>query len=491
MSTQRTPGGTASPERVIFVLLGATGSFAERKFWPAYLALDRDPTGLVDVVPVADEAPDRLNNILESAISGKQLDSDYIQNFADIKGNLVFDEKKGDLVISSIYREIAGAIKGILNRGQSSNVLAGGIRQHARIIYYCAVSPHLYVPIADQITKDQITKDFPNAQSTLVLEKPYGAKASDLEYIQNKLGASPRGSARKKEGHESLFLIDHYRYKSMVQQIIYARGKYPDVEAIWNSKTISSVEITVAEDFGIGRRGPTYERLGALRDMIQDHLLRILCAVAAPLHDSQALEDEQANLLPNISVKSTVRGQYTNSGRGTEQIPSYLEDAEISKSEIETFVALHLHVDTPRWEGVDFLLRTGKRMGATVGAVTLHLGDRQDEKMIFRIQPRPNIRAVGSVGKTWAKLANLDMPAEQENEYDAILKEIIDGHMSRVVTPEWVQRAWEFSEKVKMDWSEGRGSDLIFYEAGSDGPSANLLGDSVSEWMHLHELLRD
>jgi glucose-6-phosphate 1-dehydrogenase len=356
---------------------------------------------------------------------------------------------------------------------------AGGRR-----LFYCATPPAAFATIVRRIGEGQLREN-----ARIVLEKPIGhdlASARELSRIVGEVFDEPR-----------VFRIDHYVGKEAVQNILVFRFANSMVERAWCGEGVDHVQITVADSGGIERRGRYYERAGALRDMVQNHLLQVLAFVAMEPPDSLAPEDvrdRRAELLDAVrpfSADELVRGQYVAGVVEGHEVPGYREEDRVAPdSGVETFVALRAWIDNERWQGVPFLLRTGKRLPHRATEVVIAL--REPERRLFddvgierlpahhlalRIQPDEGISLVFRAKEPGPGMALDAVPMDfayggsfrtrSTEPYERLLHDAMAGDQTLFLREDAVERSWEIVDPV-LDAS----GPLHRYAAGTWGPSA-------------------
>ena len=355
--------------------------------------------------------------------------------------------------------------------------------------FYLSVAPRFFGDIAQGVHAAGLTDE----HSRIVIEKPLGhdlASASELNGV----------FAGHFEEHQ-IFRIDHYLGKETVQNLMALRFANAFFEPLWNARHIDHVQITVAEKVGVEGRGPYYDGMGAMRDMVQNHLLQLLCLVAMepPSHfEPDAVRDEKLKVLralaPLTNPDALVRGQYGNSPG----CPSYLEDAERASSNTETFIALKAEVANWRWSGVPFYLRTGKRMKARVSEVAVVFkcaphsifpaasGRAAQNVLTLRLQPDEAIKlgmtikepgpggmrlAPAILDMTFAdKLAgsNMRMP----DAYERLVMDVIRGDQTLFMRGDEVEAAWAWVDAITSRVDD---EPPALYEPGSAGPDDALM----------------
>ncbi len=364
-------------------------------------------------------------------------------------------------------------------------------------VYYLATAPGLYVDIATAIDQAGLA----GAGARLVLEKPIGTDLASAHEINE-------GVCAHFKEHQ-IYRIDHYLGKETVQNLMVLRFANRLMEPVWNRSAIDHVQITVAEDLGLEGRAGYYDKSGALRDMVQNHLLQLLCLTAmeppATL-DGDDVRTEKIKVLkslarftPELARSRSVRGQYTAGLVGGAAVKSYLEELDDGeKSDTETFVALKASVENWRWAGVPFYLRTGKRMSARWSEIVIAFkpvphsifGSTQTQanKMVIRLQPDEGVRLflqIKEPGPGGLRIRSLPLnltyaenfEVRYPDAYERLLMDVVRGNLALFMRRDEVEAAWQWVDGIIAAWVE---SDMAPepYAAGSDGPvSAALLMD--------------
>ena len=360
-------------------------------------------------------------------------------------------------------------------------------------VFYLATAPDLYGPICRNIAAAGLA----GPVSRVVLEKPIGHDLASARAINDQVGAV--------FAEAQIFRIDHYLGKETVQNLLALRFANAIFERLWNADVIDHVQITVAETVGLEGRGAYYDRAGALRDMVQNHMLQLLCLIAMEPPGSleaDPVRDEKLKVLralvpmtPERVLTHTVRGQYDAGAIDGARVPGYLVDlGNGRRSSTETFVALKAEIRNWRWAGVPFYLRTGKRLPHKVSeivvqfrAVPLSLfpgAPLEANRLVIRLQPQEGMQLAmmtkepGPGGLRLAPTA-LDISFEQAfglrypDAYERLLMDTVRGNATLFMRRDEVEAAWSWAEPMLEAWV-ARGDSPRPYAAGTWGPSAAI-----------------
>lgn len=360
-------------------------------------------------------------------------------------------------------------------------------------IYYLSVPSGAFREICQTLRDSDLTNDL----SKVVLEKPLGHDLKSSKEINTTI---------KEVFEESqIFRIDHYLGKETVQNLMVLRYANHIFERAWNGDNIDNVQITVAENLGVEKRAGYYDHTGALLDMVQNHLLQLLCLVAmeAPSKlDPDTVRNEKLKALEGLRLfdKETikdniVRGQYTRGRSLGKKVNSYLEDIDAYKSETETFVAIKTYIDNWRWSNTPFYLRTGKRMKKRYSEIVINFKAVQhnifpeskhsmSNKLIIRLQPEERIELVqmskipGPGGYRFQPVSlKLDIfdsfDKRMPDAYERLIIDILRGNQTLFMRYDELEAAWKWIESINEHWKEE--SKLVFYESGSWGPGDKIL----------------
>jgi glucose-6-phosphate 1-dehydrogenase len=381
-----------------------------------------------------------------------------------------------------------------------AQIAAGAIAGEARV-YYLATAPSLFTTICEGLAHAGLI----DAQSRVVLEKPLG---HDL------LSARRINEAVSRHFQErQIYRIDHYLGKETVQNLMVLRFGNAILEPLWRAPFVRSIQITVSETLGVGSRAAFYDETGALRDMVQNHLLQLLCIVAmeAPISlDPDDVRDEKRKVLrslrpmrPDDVARWTVRGQYRAGMIAGEAVSGYAEEPGVpAQSRTETFVALRAQLDNPRWAGVPIFLRTGKRMQSRFSEIIIDFaeppfslfgaGQSAANRLIIRLQPQESIqlqmvmKEPGSGMKRRAVTLDLDLheafDVRRAEAYERLLVDVTRARLTHFMRRDELEAAWTWIDPIIAAWRDS-GAAPKPYAAGSWGPaaaSALIAGDGLA-----------
>ncbi|AXS42211.1 glucose-6-phosphate dehydrogenase [Breoghania sp. L-A4] len=461
------------------VVVGATGDLARRKLIPALYHRLRDG-----------QMPDSARIV---GVAREDMDADGFRRMAgtaldEFAGSDAMDAALKHRFLSTIDyvpMDVSDA-SGWTRLGEALSDDEARLRA-----FYLSVAPRFFGMIAEGVHGAGLSR--PN--SRIVVEKPLG---HDL--------ASARALNGCFAGHfdeHQIYRIDHYLGKETVQNLMALRFANAFFEPLWNARYIDHVQITVAESVGVEGRGPYYDGVGAMRDMVQNHLLQLLCLIAMEppaRFEPDAVRDEKLKVLralaPVTNAEDVVRGQYASSPG----IASYAQDAAAATSHTESFVALKTEVANWRWSGVPFYLRTGKRLRARVSEVAIVFkaaphaifpsasGRSTQNVLAIRLQPDEGITmgmtikepgpggmrlAPAVLDMTFAKtLGTADM--RMPDAYERLVMDVIRGDQTLFMRGDEVEAAWEWVDPITRAWEE-RGDRPALYDPGSSGPDDALM----------------
>jgi glucose-6-phosphate 1-dehydrogenase len=482
----------------LLVIFGASGDLTRRKLIPGLFELHvagllSSHVGVLGIsrTPLSD---DQFRERMKSACRERRgFDEERWREFA---GRMHY------LAADAMHAEEWPRITGALCQVQTAHSTGG------EILFYLSVAPELYERIIQNIGAAGLNQGIrrwcsaetnPAARRRIIVEKPLGRDLQSAEHLNRVLG--------RVFDDEDVFRIDHYLGKETVQNLLVFRFANLLFEPLWNRMYIDHVQITAAETVGVGNRAAYYDSAGAMRDMIQSHLLQLMAVVAMePPNSFRAsdLRSEQRHVLeavrpiaPDEVARLAVRAQYARAQVDGAVVPGYCEEPGVPPdSACDTFAALKLFIDNWRWEGVPFFLRTGKRMRRKLTQFVINF---KPAPHLFRnvdgdeIRPRPNrlvvnvqpdegisLRFEGKVPGLGLHIqsAVLDFDYRQQfsaepfEAYATLLLEAIRGNQSHYKDRHEIEAAWRIVMPVLDAWRDHPGEDLVPYPAGSWGPAA-------------------
>jgi glucose-6-phosphate 1-dehydrogenase len=368
--------------------------------------------------------------------------------------------------------------------------LRDATRAGAQRVFYLSTAPSLFTTICDKLAATGLVDE--NAR--VVLEKPLGTDLASAIEINEDVG--------RHFAESQIYRIDHYLGKETVQNLMVLRFGNSILEPLWRAPNISSVQITVAEEVGVGSRAGFYDGAGAMRDMVQNHLLQLLCIVAMEPPTSlspDAVRDEKLKVLRSLRrftladiARDTVRGQYINGVSGNQEVPGYLQEKNVPPdSKTETFVALRAHIDTWRWSKVPFYLRTGKRMGKRSSKIVIEFANPPfplfpqtagavANRLVIELQPDEAIKLQlmakqpGSGMEMQQVALNLDlqsaMPQRRAEAYERLLIDVVRGRLTHFMRRDELEAAWQWADPIIEGW-QTLAEKPHAYAAGSMGPA--------------------
>jgi glucose-6-phosphate 1-dehydrogenase len=380
------------------------------------------------------------------------------------------------------------------------------------VIFYMSVAAQFFSVIAEKIKKNKLAEDI--AHSRIVIEKPFG---HDLESSRELNNLFCRNFDEKQ-----IYRIDHYLGKEAVQNIMAFRFANAILEPLWNRNYIEHVQISVSEQIGVGSRGGFYEGAGALRDMVQNHILQLLCLVGmeAPVSfDADEIRNKKVDVLRSMRrfkadelKHNVVRGQYGEGWVEGEEVKSYREEGDVDpESSVETFAAVKFFVDNWRWFDVPFYVRTGKRMPEKSSVITIQFRDvphkifpvgtsdnLRQNRLVISIQPDMSIRFQVQAKTPGVEMAlnNVDMVFDYDDSfgedktpeaYETLLLDTMTGDQTLYMRGDQVEEAWKLLMPVLDNWESKTANDFPNYAADTWGPEAAnaLLARDGYHWFTL------
>lgn len=474
------------------VVFGGTGDLARRKLIPALyhrfcdgqISKDSRIIGTSRSSRSKDEYSNQMKTAYNEFSSGDDYDDGQWEEFGS-------QLNYASLNVGSDDADWTGLVK----------ALKGG-KNRVRV-FYLAVPPSLYVQICQGLKAAGLVTE--NAR--IVLEKPLGT-----DYASAK--ATNEG-VRAVFEENKIYRIDHYLGKETVQNLLVLRFGNVLLEPLWSNRAIDHIEITVAESIGVGGRGAYYDGAGALRDMVQNHLLQLLCLTAMETPASLDADDVRTEKLKvlralrpitkDVASYVTVRGQYARGKVDDEVMTDYLTDVGVDDSETETFVAIKAHIDNWRWAGVPIYIRTGKRMATRRSEIVIQFKPvphsvfgrtkPNPNKLVIRLQPDEavnlwmEIKEPGAGGMRLKTLPlNLayadNFTVRYPDAYERLLMDVVRGNLSLFMRGDEVEAAWKWVDEIINSWSEAN-QRLELYQAGQDGPDEahDMLDRDGNKWV--------
>ncbi len=488
------------PDPGVVVIFGASGDLTSRKLVPALydLAAQRRLPMEFAVVGISrtemshEEFRDKLRKALGE--HRNEVSDDVWETFSKGIYYLPGDSKEPDT-----YEELKNFLKEIDGeRGTAGNR-----------VFYLSSSSSLFPAIVERLGEAGMNEGEDGGWSRLVVEKPFGRDLESAQELNNDI----KQHFREKQ----IYRIDHYLGKETVQNILALRFSNGIFEPIWNQHYVDHVQITVAESDGVGTRGAFYEETGALRDIVQNHVMQVLCltAMEPPVaFDADSLREEKVKVLkavrhiPEDQVNEfAVRGQYGEGWVWGEQVPGYREEDGVDEnSQTETYVALKLFVDNWRWAGIPFYLRTGKQLPKKATEIAIQFKQTphtpfagsetrglEPNVLVIRIQPEEGVslKIGAKVPGAGFEVSSVNMDLlygtafleEAPDAYQRLLLDLMLGDPTLFIRSDEAEGAWSILDPIMRAWENGE-QGVEIYPAGEWGPEeANeLLEQDGREW---------
>ncbi len=467
------------------VFFGGTGDLVWRKLMPALFQAFRHGT-LPEGGRIIGVGRDDLN------------DEQYRQNI-QAKFAMVEGEKRPSDEEFARFAALLCYVRMDLSKPEAYAALKTRLaeRETDTVVMYLSTAPTLFATICEQLAASGLN----TPQTRIVLEKPLGHDLASNRAINKAVGQVFK--------EQQIFRIDHYLGKPAVQNLFALRFGNALFEPLWRREHIANIQITMSEELGVEKRGGFYETTGALRDMVQNHALQLLCAIAMepPINaHADAIRDEKLKVLralkpwtPETLSQHVIRGQYSAGNVFGQPVPSYREEPGVSpSSSTETFVALRTEIANWRWAGVPFYIRTGKRMASREAHIEINFRKTPHEifksplgqanKLVIHLQPKDGLelhlfaqgqskRGEGSGGANLSPV-HLDLDfdkrfgSQRVGAYERLLLDVLDGRLNLFVRSDEQEEAWRWVEPILQHWQ----NDTIGprpYAAGTWGPSAS------------------
>lgn len=484
------------------VIFGASGDLTARKLIPALYHLFKEnqmpPSFRVVGFARREKTDDSWRQELRAALDQfsrtKPVDDKVWSEFSK---SIFYCQ--GDMTDTGAYKKLEALLTSF---GQPA------LREN--LLFYLATSPSQFGLVVEQLHDANLLKKNGGGRQRIVVEKPFGHDLASARDLNNEL---------TRYAHEQqVFRIDHYLGKETVQNILMFRFSNSIFERLWNRDSVDHVQITVSEKLGVGSRGGYYEEAGALRDMVQNHMLQVLALVTMepPVSlEAESIRDEKVKLLKSIREirsedipKQVVRGQYFAGVVDGESRPGYRQEPKVkTDSNVETYVALKLFIDNWRWSGIPFYLRMGKNLPLSASEVRIQFrktphvlfaaqcGQNLDSNALtLRLQPNEGIslRFNGKVPGTSLAVRPVRMHFSYDSEfgaytpeaYERLLLEAMIGDATLFIRRDEVETAWQIVDSIRKGWEGKSLTNREFYSAGTWGPVAadELLAQSGHTW---------
>lgn len=463
------------------VLFGGTGDLAWRKLMPALFQAFRHgtlPAGARIIAVARDDLGDEdyrslIGARFDRVELAKRPTPDEFARFAALLHYL-----RMDLSQTQDYQRLATTLKA---RGAQT------------VVMYLATAPSLFTRVCEQIAAVGLN----GAGTRVVLEKPLGHDLASNQAINEGL--------RRVLGEEQIFRIDHYLGKPSVQNLFALRFGNALFEPLWRRETIANIQITMAEELGVETRGAFYDQTGALRDMVQNHALQLLCAIGMepPINSgANAIRDEKLKVLQSLKPwtqecigQQVIRGQYAASNAAGQTAPGYLQEKGVAAdSRTETFVALRTEIMNWRWAGVPFYIRTGKRLARRDAHIVVNFRPvphpifrtpaAAANRLVINLQPKDGLElhlmaqgAAQHLAEPALSQVHLNLDFDQRfgagrvGAYERLLLDVIAGRLNLFVRSDEQEEAWRWVEPILWHWHRDPLGPRP-YAAGSWGPSA-------------------
>jgi glucose-6-phosphate 1-dehydrogenase len=474
------------PQPTTLVIFGATGDLAARKLLPAVYNLRRG--GLMPerfhVVGIGrrESGDEEFRAHAHDSIASYSRTGIDDDTWKTLEPKLEF--LRGDIDDPKLFQSLAERLDGIDSDGEPSQ----------RVIYL-AVNPAFFGQIAKSLAEVGLGTGA-DPPTRLMIEKPFGHDLETALALQGEISSAFEES--------QIFRIDHYLGKETVQNLQVMRFANGILEPVWNRRYVEHMQITMAEDLGIGRRAGYYDSAGAIRDVIQNHLMQLLALVAmeAPVRfDANTIRDEKVKLLRSVRRYTAaevpdyvVRGQYGSGWVGGEQVPAYVDEEGVpDDSRTDTYVAMRVEVDNWRWAGTPFYLRCGKRLPRRVTEIAVQfrpvphlpfaradIGEVEPNELVLSVQPDEgaSLRLVAKVPGQTMNVRPVQMEfkygtsflGDSPEAYERLLHDALLGDATLFTRADEVEEEWRIIEPILERWeSDETGPEI--YEAGSQGPS--------------------
>ncbi len=474
-----------SADPLILIIFGASGDLTKRKLIPALFELYQQKL-----------LPEKfaVMGVSRTELSDQSFREKMSEFLPESTGKN--HSEKVEFVKALYYQSLETAESADYPKLKSRlEILGNELSIPANYIFYLSTPPALY-QVIPQILADTGLNDLKSGFKRVIVEKPFGTSLSSARELNENLLSY--------YAEEQLYRIDHYLGKETVQNMLVTRFSNGIFEPIWNQNFIHHVEITSAETLGVEERGGYYDQSGALRDMVQNHLMQLvgLIAMEPPVViEANAIRNEMLKVFQSLRPISesdvpgrVFRGQYTQSHIGGDLINGYREEKGVNpQSRTETFVALKMYIDNFRWAGVPFYIRTGKKLPTRVTEVVIHFkstphhlfeyeigNDYVNNQLVLRIQPDEGVllKLGMKVPGAGFRVQNMNMDFHYNelshvylpSAYSRLLLDCMQGDATLYSRSDAVEKAWEYVEPILNAWKNNPEIPIYGYPAGTWGP---------------------
>lgn len=473
------------PDDQMLIIFGASGDLTKRKLLPSLFELF-----------IRDSLPQRfvILGAARTDFSDETYRAEQKKNLLSFRQGKETDEKQLDEFLKLLYylKFNSDDVKEYCMLREKISTLRQELDVPDNLIFYLATPPAQYGFTAEALKKNKLNKaEEPGGWRRIVVEKPFGRNLQSAQKL-NKLLQSIF--------HErEIYRIDHFLGKETVQNILVLRFANEIFESLWNRNFIAAVEIRAAEVLGVENRGSYYETAGALRDMIQNHLMQLMgfIAMESPSSfDAELMRDEVAKVfraLRPLTVDDVVRGQYISGKVDGKEVVGYREEKSVSPdSNTETYIAMRFFIDNWRWGGVPFYFYTGKRLNEQRSEIIIHFRnvphrlfngicpDASCNKLVLRVDSKESIslkfglKVPGSFFEV--KQVSMDFGYDSlcstyiANAYERLLLDVMQGDSTLYTRTDALEMSWRFVDPILQAWEANPGRNLYFYPAGTEGP---------------------
>ncbi|MDR1091020.1 MAG: glucose-6-phosphate dehydrogenase [Prevotella sp.] len=498
-------------KNLALVIFGASGDLTYRKLIPAVFDLYKqqslpDNFAVLGVArsPFTDDSfREKMKDGIRQFATAKDIADDELVSFSRKLHYLSINTDEG-----KEYSKLKERLE-LLDKEENTD---------GNYIFYLSTPPALYPLIPKFLAEQGLNKEEDNFRR-IIIEKPFGTDLKSAIDLNNSL--------RESYGEDQIYRIDHYLGKETVQNMLVTRFANGIYEPLWNRNYISHIEITAAESLGVENRGSYYDHSGALRDMVQNHLLQLVALVAMepPMSiDSVSIRNEKLKVFQALRpmsdddlFKNVIRGQYTAANIKGKYAKGYREEKDVNPdSRTETYAAMKLFIDNWRWSGVPFYIRTGKRLPTRVSEVVIHFKpapqklfpesaglSNEENQLVIRIQPDEGILLKTKMkvpGNGYqVKNVNMDFHYSQLQDtylpeaYERLLLDCMAGDSTLYIRGDALETTWKFVQPLLDFWDKNPDAPLHGYPAGSWGPSCadNLIEGEKLTWRYPCKNLSD